>query len=92
MREYLKKALPRAPESAEAVRAVVAEILDAVRREGDAAVRRYSEKLDRWSPAAFCLSPGEIERGMAAMSQEDRARIASTGCQDPFVFNLQGES
>jgi sulfopropanediol 3-dehydrogenase len=75
MREYLKKAVPRAPESVEAVRAVVAEILDAVRREGDAAVRRYSEKLDRWSPAAFRLSPGEIERGVAAVSPEDRARI-----------------
>lgn len=75
MREYLKKAIPRAPESDEAVRAVVTEILDAVRREGDAAVRRYSEKLDRWSPASFRLSPGEIERGVAAVSPEDRARI-----------------
>ena len=52
MHEYLKKAVPRPAESDEAVRAVVAEILGAVRQEGDAAVRRYSEKLDRWSPAA----------------------------------------
>jgi len=46
MREYVKKAVPRPPESDEAVRAVVAEILDAVRREGEAAVRQYSQKLD----------------------------------------------
>ena len=58
MREYLKKAVARPAESDEAVRAVVAEILGAVRQEGDAAVRRYSEKLDRWSPASFKLSRG----------------------------------
>jgi sulfopropanediol 3-dehydrogenase len=75
MREYLKKAVPRRPESDEAVRAVVAEILDAVRREGDAAVRQYSQKLDHWSPASFRLSEGEIERGVAAVSAEDRAQI-----------------
>ena len=65
MREYLKKAVVRPPESDEAVRAVVAEILGAVRREGDAAVRRYSEKLDRWSPASFKLSSAEIEAAIA---------------------------
>jgi len=75
MREYLKKAAPRAPESDEAVRVVVAEILGAVRREGDAAVRRYSEKLDRWSPAAFRLSPGEIVT-YQRLSRAASARVA----------------
>ncbi|PYO36578.1 MAG: histidinol dehydrogenase [Candidatus Rokuibacteriota bacterium] len=75
MREYLKKAIQRPPESVEAVRTVVAEILGAVRREGDAAVRRYSEKLDRWSPADFKLSPQQIDASVAAVSGEDRATI-----------------
>ena len=75
MREYLKKAVARPAESDEAVRAVVAEILGAVRQEGDAAVRRYSEKLDRWSPASFKLSAAEIEAAVAGVGAEDRAMI-----------------
>lgn len=75
MREHLKKAAPASPESDETVRTVVAEILAAVRREGDAAVRRYSERFDRWSPPSFRLSPAEIERGVAAVSAPDRAAI-----------------
>jgi len=75
MRNYLKKAAGRTPESDEAVRRTVEEILGAVRAEGDAAVRRYSEKLDRWSPPAFRLSSADIERSIAAVSADDRAKI-----------------
>jgi len=75
MREYLKKAVPRAPESDQAVKAVVAEILGAVRQEGDVAVRRYSEKLDRWSPARFRLSESEIQASVAIVGADDRAMI-----------------
>ena len=75
MLEYLKKAVLRPAESDEAVRAVVAEILGAVRREGDVAVRRYSEKLDRWSPVSFKLSAAEIEAAIAGIGADDRAMI-----------------
>lgn len=75
MREYLKKAVPRAPESDAAVKSVVSEILGAVRAEGDAAVRRYSEKLDRWSPVRFKLGPEEIDAAVAAVAPADRAMI-----------------
>lgn len=75
MRDYLKKAVVRPPESDEAVRSVVAEILAAVRSEGDAAVRRYSEKLDRWSPPSFKLTRAEIDRAIARVSPEDRKTI-----------------
>jgi sulfopropanediol 3-dehydrogenase len=75
MREYLKKAVARLAESDEAVRVVVAEILGAVRREGDVAVRRYSAKLDRWSPASFKLTVAEIEAAVARVDAEDRAMI-----------------
>ncbi len=75
MREYLKKAVPRPPESDAAVRAVVSEILVAVRSEGDAAVRRYSEKLDRWSPKSFKLTHAEIDAAVALLSADDRAKI-----------------
>src|SRR5688500_20381732 len=75
MREYLKKAVARTPESDEAVRRTVEEILAAVRAEGDAAVRRYSEKLDRWSPPSFRLSAADIDRSGAGVSADDRAKI-----------------
>jgi len=75
MLEYLKKAVLRPAESDEAVRAVVAEILGAVRREGDVAVRRYSEKLDRWSPVSFKLPAAEIEAAIAGIGADDRAMI-----------------
>ena len=75
MREYLKKAVPRPPESDAAVRAVVSEILVAVRSEGDAAVRRYSEKLDRWSPKSFKLTHAEIDAAVGLLSADDRAKI-----------------
>ena len=75
MREYLKKAVPRPPESDAAVRSTVSEILAAVRAEGDAAVRRYSEKLDRWSPKTFKLGADEIAESIALLSADDRATI-----------------
>lgn len=75
MREYLKKAEPRAAASDAQVQTVVAEILGAVREEGDAAVRRYSERLDRWAPPSFRLSPADIEATIAAVSAEDRRQI-----------------
>ncbi|MGH7350336.1 MAG: histidinol dehydrogenase, partial [Candidatus Rokuibacteriota bacterium] len=75
MREYLKRSVPPTAESAEGVKAVVAEILEAVRRDGDAAVRRYSEKLDHWSPPSFRLPEADIERVIASVGAADREKI-----------------
>jgi sulfopropanediol 3-dehydrogenase len=44
------------------VREVVAGVIEDVRQRGDAAVRHYSEKFDRWSPESFRLGAEEIER------------------------------
>jgi len=43
------------------VEETVAQVISDVRSEGDAAVRRYSERFDRWSPESFQLSAAEIE-------------------------------
>jgi sulfopropanediol 3-dehydrogenase len=43
-----------------AVAQVVDEIVSAVAADGDAAVRRYSARLDRWEPEAFRLDAEEI--------------------------------
>ncbi|HEV7207571.1 MAG TPA: histidinol dehydrogenase [Mycobacteriales bacterium] len=53
--------------TAAAVGATVAEVIDAVRHRGDAAVREYSEKFDRWAPEDFRLSADEIERIVSAV-------------------------
>jgi histidinol dehydrogenase len=38
------------------VAAIVASVIDDVRKDGDAAVRKYSDKFDKWSPESFKLS------------------------------------
>ena len=40
---------------------IVRGVIDDIRTQGDAAVRRYSEKSDKWSPLSFKLSEGDIE-------------------------------
>ncbi len=52
----------------------VATILADIRSGGDAAVRRYSEKFDDWSPESFLLGPEQIEEiidGLPAQVTED---------------------
>ena len=43
---------------------VVDEIVSAVAAEGDAAVRRYSGRLDGWNPESFRLSTVEIQAAL----------------------------
>jgi histidinol dehydrogenase len=59
------------------VDAVVAEILAAVRRDGDAAVARYTEKFDRLklAPGGFAVGGEEIETAMAACPTETLAAL-----------------
>lgn len=44
-------------------------ILD-IERDGDAAVRRFSEKFDKWSPSSFRLSPEEIQSSVDACPKQ----------------------
>ena len=52
------------------VSAIVKDVIDTIRLEGDAAVRKYSEKFDKWSPASFKLSKQEIEAAIAACPEQ----------------------
>ncbi|KAL4920375.1 histidinol dehydrogenase [Aspergillus aurantiobrunneus] len=47
------------------VPAIVKGVIDDIRTAGDDAVRKYSEKFDRWSPASFKLSQAEIAAAIA---------------------------
>jgi histidinol dehydrogenase len=60
---YIKSALPRDPAgpSTSSVPTIVTGIIAEIRTNGDAAVRKYSEKFDKWSPESFKLSDKEIQ-------------------------------
>jgi len=60
MAEYLKKAIEKQAEDISAVQAAVSEILEKVKSEGEAGLRYYSEKFDRWSPERFKVSEDEM--------------------------------
>lgn len=51
---------------AERVRGIIGDI----RENGDAAVRRYAEQFDKWSPKSYRLSDAEIEQIMATLSPQ----------------------
>src|SRR5580693_9017174 len=53
----------------------VAEIISAVEKGGDNAVRKLLEKFDRWSPMFFRLSGGEIESYLNSISEETHRDI-----------------
>ena len=53
----------------------VAEVLEAVRDEGDEALRRYERRFDGVELAGFQVTPDEIEAASAAVSPELKAAI-----------------
>jgi sulfopropanediol 3-dehydrogenase len=57
------------------VRATVEGILGDVETRGDAAVREYSAKFDKWSPESFRLSPDEIDACVASLTPQALADI-----------------
>jgi sulfopropanediol 3-dehydrogenase len=63
MVRYLKRGMSEEQKASEdtRVRAVVEQMMAGISAGGDAAVRRYSEQLDKWSPASFRLSLAEID-------------------------------
>ena len=62
MAHVLKAATPENTPGADPAKVteIVSGIIADVRSEGDAAVRRWSQKLDSWSPESFRLGPEEI--------------------------------
>jgi sulfopropanediol 3-dehydrogenase len=57
------------------VRATVEGILADIEARGDAAVREYSTKFDKWSPETFRLSQAQIDACVAALSPQAIADI-----------------
>ncbi|MGO1769479.1 MAG: histidinol dehydrogenase [Microbacterium sp.] len=52
------------------VSATVADVIADIRSSGDEAVRRYSERFDRWSPESFRLDDAAIEEIMSSLDPQ----------------------
>jgi len=52
------------------VKGIVSSVIDDVRKNGDQAVRRYSEKFDKWSPDSFRLTQEQIQKIIAKVPQQ----------------------
>jgi histidinol dehydrogenase len=73
MPQYLKKATGSSAGSVaaqESVTAIVKGVINDIRSNGDAAVRQYSEKFDKWSPSSFKLSQAEIDEIIATVPEQ----------------------
>ncbi|SDF89299.1 sulfopropanediol 3-dehydrogenase [Dyadobacter soli] len=79
-------------EADEKVRAVVSEVIKDITLNGDAAVRKYSEKFDNWSPESFRLSDEEIRSIIATVPQQVIDDIAFAQQQIRFFAQKQRES
>ena len=73
MIEYLKKSKPEIEkiEDDKKVRISVEEILSNIKKNGDKAIRSYSEKFDDYSPKAFRLTDNEIKECISQVSPKD---------------------
>ena len=74
---YLKRGKPQAERAEEdaRVRGSVEAILKDIETRGDAAVRELSQKFDNYAPAAFRLTPSQIEAAMNRVSARDMEDI-----------------
>lgn len=71
-RRQLKSAIDAAKVAKDlsGVRATVTDVIADIRARGDVAVREYSEKFDKWSPASFRLSDEQIAQIIATLPQQ----------------------
>ncbi|KEZ43957.1 Histidinol dehydrogenase 1 [Scedosporium apiospermum] len=71
---YLKEANPAAKAAGVNpsldVTGIVKGVIDTIRKDGDDAVRRYSEQFDKWSPPSFKLSKADIEHAISQVSEQ----------------------
>jgi sulfopropanediol 3-dehydrogenase len=91
---YIKRGKPEAARSEDdvKVRATVEDILKAIEIRGDAAVRDLSEKFDKYTPASFRLSEGEIEALMNKVSPRDMEDIRFAQAQVRNFAQAQRDS
>lgn len=76
IRQIKKGKAPQAKLDAGAqVQATVQSIIADVEKRGDAAVREYSQKFDKWNPTSFRLSQAEIDSCINSLTPQARTDI-----------------
>ncbi len=75
MADYLKQAPMYSSASTQEIEETVATMLQTIEREGDAAIRDCSQRLDGWNPQDFRVSRQEIDRACGEVSAQLRADI-----------------
>ena len=74
------------------VRQTVEDILAQIETRGDAAVREYSERFDRWSPETFRLDRAAIDACYARVSARERADIEFAQTQIRNFASIQRDA
>ena len=74
------------------VRQTVEDILAQIETRGDAAVREYSERFDRWSPETFRLDRAAIDACYARVSTRERADIEFAQAQIRNFASIQRDA
>lgn len=94
MAEYLKHGMDADTKmkSDAQVRATVESILADIEARGDAAVREYSEKFDKWAPDTFRVSQETIDACYAALTDQEKSDIAFAQTQVRNFAQIQRDS
>jgi histidinol dehydrogenase len=76
MADYLKHTPMYSRQVTDAVRATVAEMLERIERDGEAAIRHYSRELDGWDPPScgVCADDKRAARSRCSRSRPPSAR------------------
>lgn len=72
MARYLKERLEESSTTVSSidVALIVKGVIDSIRKDGDKAVRKYSEQFDKWSPQSFKLSQKQIDEAIDACPKQ----------------------
>lgn len=92
--KYLKRGKPDVERLADDqnIRAVVESALREIEERGDAAIREFSERFDKYSPPSFRLSQSEIESLISTVSDQDLEDIKFAQEQVRKFANIQRAS
>ncbi|GLU45184.1 histidinol dehydrogenase [Allomuricauda sp. NBRC 101325] len=94
MKKIIKEgiALFEAESNDKKVRDIVETLLDEIKQDGDAAVRRFSEKFDKWTPESFRLSDEKIKEIVASVPEQVKEDIRFAQTQIRNFATHQKES
>ena len=94
MIKYLKKSKPEIEkiEDDRKVRTSVEEILSKIKKDGDDAIRFYSEKFDNYAPNSFRLSDKQIKECLTKVSSKDLEDIKFAQTQIKNFAEIQKDS